>query len=227
MRSTHVPVLVTRTAATFNAVLIVTLILAATVLGVSAKAGAVRADEAAAQVAHLRVEIAEQRTVVEMQQSEITSLKQLLADATATVAAVQEDNASLAESLTAESRRANAAEARLRERVEPSLTDISTGGASLSRTEMRRLLTAAAKRYGITGADRDWLVSAGLRIAWGESRYNPKARSGEHLGLFQFNAGWKGTRAQKLDATWSARRFARVFRDGGKRAIRRHWAATI
>lgn len=56
-----------------------------------------RAAETAACVTYLRVELAEQRGIVEMQQSEIVSLRQQLGDATSTVAAVMEDNAALAE----------------------------------------------------------------------------------------------------------------------------------
>ena len=98
----------------------------------------------------------------------------------------------------------------------------------LSESEVRTLLENACEKYGITGADMKWLITAGLKVAWSESRYNPSARNSTSsaTGLFQFLKSW-GSAENRLDPVWSANRFARVFRDGGKPKIRQHWRATI
>ena len=97
-----------------------------------------------------------------------------------------------------------------------------------SEAQVKAALYAGCEKYGITGSDRSWLVAAGLRIAWAESRYNPSARNANSsaAGLFQFLAPW-GSLEARLDPVWSCNRFCRVYRDGGEAAIRRHWAATI
>lgn len=99
-------------------------------------------------------------------------------------------------------------------------------GKAWSSAKVRSTLEAACAKYGITGSDKAWIVAAGLKVAWGESRYNPSARNGSHLGIMQFRPEW-GTAAQRLNGTWSLYRFVRVFRDGGKAKIQQHWAATI
>ncbi len=96
-----------------------------------------------------------------------------------------------------------------------------------SEATVRFMLGRACDHYGITGSEKAWVIGAGTHIAYGESRFNTKARNGQHRGLMQFNGGWKGTEAQKLSGVWSCYRFVRVFDAGGKAKIRQHWRATV
>lgn len=96
-----------------------------------------------------------------------------------------------------------------------------------AKRQVQWALGRACAHYGIPKAERAWVIGAGTHIAYGESRYNTKAKGGQHLGLFQFNRSWAGTEAQKLSGKWSCYRFVRVYRDGGKAAVRQHWRATV
>ena len=99
---------------------------------------------------------------------------------------------------------------------------------ALSEAQMRELISNACDKYGIDGADRKWLVAAWLKVTWSESRWVPTAQNPNSTasGLAQFLAAW-GPLEDRLDPVWTANRFARVFRDGGKAKIRQHWRATI
>ena len=93
---------------------------------------------------------------------------------------------------------------------------------ALTEAQVRSLLKAAAKHYGVDS----WIVTAGLQVAWGESRFRPDARNGQYVGIMQFGASW-GSEAKRLDPEWSIYRFVRVYAEGGKQKVRQHWKATI
>ena len=99
---------------------------------------------------------------------------------------------------------------------------------ALSKSEMIELINRGADKYGITGSDRKWLVTAWLQITWSESRWVPTAqnKNSTAAGLAQFLAAW-GSLDKRLDPQWSANRFAKAFADGGKANIRKHWRATV
>ena len=100
----------------------------------------------------------------------------------------------------------------------------------------RPVLKTAARHYHLSAARTRWIVRKGLHIIHGESRGNVHTGSSHGcLGLFQFDTGWKhhitiGHRHYR-DFRWSGRascfRFVKVYKVGGKRAIRRHWRATF
>lgn len=113
----------------------------------------------------------------------------------------------------------------------PSTADIPEKPAShkkWSKAQVREQLVAACAKYDITGSDKEWIVSAGLKVMWGESRYGPSSvsSSGTYVGICQFGPSW-GSRSNRLDPVWSINRFVRVFRDGGASKIRQHWRATL
>jgi hypothetical protein len=95
-----------------------------------------------------------------------------------------------------------------------------------SKADVEWVTRRALRDYDIPAREHAWVVAAAVRVATRESGRRPKARNGQHLGMMQFNSGWKGG-DKRLDGKWSVYRFVRVYRDGGKAAIRRHWKATI
>lgn len=106
------------------------------------------------------------------------------------------------------------------------LIDLDT--VRLSSKQVTDMLSKWCDRYGITGANRKWLIATGVNVAWHESRYDPKCinRSSGAAGLYQFLPGW-GSLTNRLDPDWSTRRFVKCFKEGGKAAIRKHWAQTV
>ena len=82
-----------------------------------------------------------------------------------------------------------------------------------------------------------------INIIAHESGGNPKARNGACVGLLQFDNGWKhnysnsyfkkhkikggNPKDDRLSGYWSIHRIVQVYKDGGDKAVRRHWAATI
>lgn len=106
--------------------------------------------------------------------------------------------------------------------VQTAQTTRKPSRGALTEAQVRSLLEAAQAKYGVD----DWIISAGLKVAWGESRYNPDARNGQYVGIMQFGSSW-GSEAKRLDPTWSIDRFVRVYAEGGKAKIRQHWRATI
>ena len=92
-------------------------------------------------------------------------------------------------------------------------------------------IRAAARYYHLTPSDTRWAVAKGLGIIDRESGGSSTARNGSCVGLFQFNAGWKrhitiGGRHYadfRKSGRASCFRFVRVYKVGGRRAIRRHW----
>lgn len=111
---------------------------------------------------------------------------------------------------------------------------VTVGQSSKWRSEVRRQL----KDQHVWTQSRENTV---VRIIARESTGSETARNGDCVGLLQFNSDWKydyseawfahrglGTwhRDNRLSGKWSIRRIAVVYRDGGDRAVRRHWAAT-
>lgn len=105
------------------------------------------------------------------------------------------------------------------------------------RSEVRRML----KLHKVYNKTRERQI---LNIIAHESTGNSRARSGSCVGLLQFNKGWakktyskayfkkhkiKGrwTRDPRLNPSWSIHRIVEVYKKGGDKAVRRHWAATI
>ena len=112
---------------------------------------------------------------------------------------------------------------------------VPTPAHAMTRTQVKSTLTSAARYYHLSAAKTRWIVAKGLHIAWGESRYHTNTG---HLngcyGLFQFGPGWKhhitiggvyyaDFRKSGRGSAW---RFVKVYKVGGKRAIRRYWRAT-
>lgn len=103
------------------------------------------------------------------------------------------------------------------------------------RTEVR----AQLKAHKVWSKKRENTV---VNIIAHESTGNPRAKAGGHLGLLQFNKGWKANYSQKYwkkhkikgkyykdnrkSGYWSIHRIAHVYAAGGDRAVARHWKAT-
>jgi hypothetical protein len=119
-------------------------------------------------------------------------------------------------------------------------------GKSWTPERLRKEVRTAAKHYKLTKADTKWLERAAVDIVFEgrrESNGSWYARNGGHLGIFQFyrkdGEGWKRPKAicKKLgiskDIDWrkspraSTWRFVKVYADGNKKAVRRHWKATL
>lgn len=113
-----------------------------------------------------------------------------------------------------------------------------------SKSDVRWVVGKAAKRYDLSASDTRWLKRAAIDIIFEgahESGGDTHAgRKRECQGILQYNSGW-GTIAYerrllrkyerhtnwRLSGIVSLYRMARVMRDGGKPAIRRHWKATL
>lgn len=97
----------------------------------------------------------------------------------------------------------------------------------LTEANIVRLVQMACYEYGIPGNEWEWLEVAAPRIAYRESRFDSHAanRTSSARGLLQFLQPW-GDEADRLDPVWSVYRFVQVYRDGGPRKIRQHWALT-
>lgn len=109
--------------------------------------------------------------------------------------------------------------------IEPTKTKkVST---QWSESQVRSTLEASCDKYGVSGAEKEWVVNAGVRIAYRESRYNTQAKnkSSSATGLFQFLKAW-GSEADRLDPYWSCNRFVKVYVSGGQKKIKQHWKAT-
>lgn len=111
----------------------------------------------------------------------------------------------------------------------------------LTRSQVRGNLKAAARHYHLSGAQTRWIVRKGVHIVF--VGHTGHGESGGHVhsghtwgcyGLFQFGPGWKhhGGFAGHHHADWrgcgkcSCYRFVKVYKVGGRSAIRRHWRAT-
>ena len=165
---------------------------------------------------HLAAEVESMGDAIVVMESEVES-------ATAALKAVEEDNEALkarlraAESDSPAPSRSSGGEARN--------APESVSGAVWSRAQVEAALREACAYHSIPEGERDALVAKGLSIAYKESTYRTSARNGQYLGLFQFGSAW-GSEAQRLDPTWSCRRYVKAYADGGWANIRRHWAAT-
>ncbi len=113
---------------------------------------------------------------------------------------------------------------------------------TLSRTETRKLVTQAAKHHHLPASDRRWLRAAAVDIIYtGAHESGGSTHAGRGcVGLLQFDRGWHANRTERriarkaghradwrLSGRASIYRFVRVYKQGGKPAIRRHWAATL
>lgn len=109
-----------------------------------------------------------------------------------------------------------------------------------SRAKTRHIVADAAWYYHLNLSERIWLENAAIDIIYighHESGGNTSAgKAHECVGILQFNSGWHFNLHERrytmmhntrLSGYASLYRFARVMRDGGKAAIRRHWSATL
>jgi UDP-N-acetylenolpyruvoylglucosamine reductase len=79
-----------------------------------------------------------------------------------------------------------------------------------------------AKQYR-TGSIR-WLAREGTECFYRESRFNRYARTGSHYGIAQLTLAWThGSKAKAYDPYESARLFVRTYKQGGTKAVRKHW----
>ena len=90
-------------------------------------------------------------------------------------------------------------------------------------------IRAAAKHYHLSAADTRWVVTKGLGIIYRESRGNERTGHVRGCyGLLQFNRGWiRHSSDWRGNGKASVYRFVKVLHDGGRRAVARHWAATL
>ena len=102
------------------------------------------------------------------------------------------------------------------------------------RTEVRTQL----KRHHIYSKARENTI---INIIAHESTGRENARNGVCVGLLQFNSGWKHNYSKhyfkkhhikgyrqdnRLSGSWSIHRIVMVYKQGGSRAVQRHWKAT-
>ena len=108
-------------------------------------------------------------------------------------------------------------------------------GYPLQVTRWEPTIRAAAHFYRLSAADTRWAVTNGLHIIYGESRGGTGEQSGSCRGLFQFSASWRhhitlgGIHYAdfRKSGRGSVYRFVKVLHIGGRRAVRRAWAATL
>ena len=111
-----------------------------------------------------------------------------------------------------------------------SLSIPATAHAYTSNVERwRPVVRAQMEAQHVPLSERRWLENAAMRCISRESGGREKAKSGQHVGLLQFNRSW--IRRSRTDWRWSGdysiRRFVKAYKQGGKRNIRRHWKATV
>lgn len=118
--------------------------------------------------------------------------------------------------------------------------------APMPKWKVRRELVEACDFWKITNrADRAWIIGAGLHIAYGESSYDPRNVTGQHLGLWQFNRDWRKSYFGAIKANakrkkhwhpngdWracpdcSTKRFVLVVKQKGRAGVRGPWEATV
>lgn len=102
----------------------------------------------------------------------------------------------------------------------------------------RPLVKRYLKHYKVYTKEREGRI---LNIIKHESGGNAAARNGRHRGLVQFTPSWRHNYSRKyfrqygigdyhadnrLSGAWSIRRLCKVYKDGGVRKIKQHWAAT-
>ena len=109
-----------------------------------------------------------------------------------------------------------------------------------SKDRTRREVRAAAAYYKVPSK---WITDAAIDIVYDgahESSGCTHAGKGTScVGLFQFNRSWHASKKEwrlaraeghtkdwRLSGRASVYRFVRVYRDGGRAAIKRHWRAT-
>lgn len=116
-------------------------------------------------------------------------------------------------------------------------------GSTYSRAKTREIVTEAGHYYHLSNSAIKWLKNAAIDIIYTghhESGGSTSCRSGSCVGIFQFNTSWHLTgdlkklrKRRHILGDWrksgvlSIYRFVRVYRDGGKHAIRKHWKATL
>jgi len=114
-----------------------------------------------------------------------------------------------------------------------------------TKNRLRAEISEAARYYHLSSSQEAYLRRAGVDIVFEgahESSGAAHAHSGQHRGMWQFNRSWrlgKGLHLRKQrdghthSHGWeccrecSTYRFVKVYKDGGKAALRRHWRATL
>ncbi len=117
--------------------------------------------------------------------------------------------------------------------------------ARWTNAKLSEQIGKAGKAYHLSSSDIKWLKNAGNQIVFvkrAESHGKYWAKNGSCWGLFQFNGNWKQNAKDKLRhkkyhkynvSNWrlcpqcATNRFVRVYKEGGKSAIARHWKATL
>jgi hypothetical protein len=110
---------------------------------------------------------------------------------------------------------------------------------TLTRSQVRGYITAAADHYHLSAASTRWVLSRGLRIVERESHFHPHSVN-KHTGatgLFQFMPSWKHKRGMgfapghhhkdwRLCGECSCWRAVKAYRAGGKAAWHRAWGVS-
>lgn len=93
--------------------------------------------------------------------------------------------------------------------------------------QLDAVASEALAAWGIPTEEWAWVLEANRVVAFRESGNRPGAigASGKYQGMHQWSPSWAGT--ERLDGTWSVKRFVEVYAKGGKAKIRQHWKATI
>lgn len=115
--------------------------------------------------------------------------------------------------------------------------------AHYTRAKTRKTIAEAGRYYHLKHRQIVWLQTSGIDIIYGpgahESNGSERAGAGRAcVGILQFNRSWGIGRyiprhLHHRHADWrkcgkcSLYRFVLVYKQGGKPAIRRHWAATL
>lgn len=114
-----------------------------------------------------------------------------------------------------------------------------------TKADTRWVIGKAAKHYRLSDSDTAWLKRAAVDIVYDgahESGGSVHAGRGRNCqGIVQFNRGWRISKYERrllgkyephhrnewrMSGIVSLYRMARVMRDGGKAAVRRHWHST-
>lgn len=115
-----------------------------------------------------------------------------------------------------------------------------------TRTQTRRTVERAGHYYRLNHKEIRWLKWAAVAIIYtgaAESHGHTRTDYNGCRGILQFDGGWHSTKGIRKRArrwhhkhhagdwrycgTCSIYRFTKVYHDGGKAAIARHWAATL
>lgn len=110
---------------------------------------------------------------------------------------------------------------------------------TLSRSQVREIVTEAADHYHVKP---EWISNAAIDIIFDgvhESSGGCHAGTRKHhacIGIVSFSRSWHFSKYERsltthkdprLSGKASLYRFVRCYRDGGRKAIRKHWRASL